>query len=103
MRKKLLEHALLLSLICTLPLPAQGLRNEGFEELDGKRAVDWAFAGQSTVVEDAGLAHGGTRCVKARFDDGVTQSFPVEGSAAYLLSGWIRRAKPGGKEVPKIK
>jgi len=101
MRKKPL--VLLLSLLCALSCPAQGLRNGGFEEVAGKRSASWAFAGKSEMVENAQLAHGGTRCIKARFDDGVTQSLPVERGAAYRLSGWIRRAEAGGKEVPKIK
>ena len=82
---------------------AQLLQNPGFEELDGNASKVWTAGGGSEVVVDPDTAHSGRRYAKARFDDALAQSIAIDGGAAYRISGWIRRARAGGVEVPKIK
>ena len=83
--------------------PQNLLCNPGFEQLDVGAARDWRVGGKAGVATDGGVAHSGQRCVKARFDDGVSQQVRIKGGAAYRISGWIRRVEPGGSETPKIK
>ncbi|NUQ65393.1 MAG: hypothetical protein HUU20_23240 [Pirellulales bacterium] len=79
------------------------LVNPGFEELDGPRPRAWSIGAKAELVDKADVARSGRHCVKARFDDAVTQRAAIRGGDAYRIRGWIRRAEPGGAEVPKIK
>lgn len=81
----------------------EGFQSPGFEDLDGGTPRGWTFGGGAEVIEDAGVAHSGRRCAKARFEDAASQRLAIEGGAAYRITGWIRRVEPGGTERPKIK
>jgi len=89
---------------CAASVWAQNLlQSPGFEELSDGKPAGWTLSGGAETVADAAVAHSGQRCGKARFDDGVAQQVAIDGGSAYRISGWIRRAGPGGSEVPKIK
>lgn len=79
------------------------IANPGFEVGTEGRAEAWGVSGGATIVTDAAIAHSGQRCAYTRFDDSVAQRIPIEGGAAYRISGWIKRVDPAGVEVPKIK
>jgi len=79
------------------------LRDPSFEEHGKAEDRVWTFSGESKWMEDTDLAHSGSHCVRARFDDGVSQQIPIRGGAAYRICGWIRRVQPNGSEIPKIK
>ncbi|MEA3403374.1 MAG: hypothetical protein U9R79_19175 [Armatimonadota bacterium] len=79
------------------------LQSPGFEDLDGETPTGWNISGEAEFVTDPAIAHSGQRCAKARFEDAAAQQIAIQGGAAYRVTGWIRRVKPGGAEVPKIK
>ncbi|MBU0611697.1 MAG: hypothetical protein KKI08_27720, partial [Armatimonadetes bacterium] len=98
----------LLALLLTFPIGAQPqpnlLANSGFEELapDGK-AASWTPYGGCTLVQDAKLAHGGTRYMRVRFEDSASQTVPVEPNSYYFVEGFVRGENPATDEVPRIK
>lgn len=83
-------------------LPARAdnvLRNGGFEE----GLVGWQHAREGRVVEGREAAHSGEHAARLRFDDSFWQAFPCAPTTWYEVSGHVRREKPNGLEVPKLK
>lgn len=91
--------------LCSVSLTAENLlTNPSLEEVgeDGI-AVGWQKSGSASLVTGEELARTGERAAKVRFDDRYVQSLKVEGEASYRITGYVRRAQPGGTDVPKIK
>lgn len=79
--------------------PSDALLNGGFE----RGLTGWQHAREGRVVEDASLAHSGKYAARLRFDDSLWQSIPCTPGSSYEVSGYVRREKAGGIEVPKLK
>jgi len=80
------------------------LVNGGFEATEPNGApTGWTLTGKAEVLADPARAYEGARCVKANFDNGIIQDFPVKPETTYLVTGMVRHAEAQACEPGRLK